>query len=365
MTALHDLLEREAERVGASGDELESTLARAERRGRRRRAAVVVVVFLPLLVAGALMIRAFDQTAPQPAEPTPAVIPTNGEITMVGTRCPGDPDAVDVSANPGSSTVLCHDLELTLLDLTGESRTRLSEAGFLPEGEALEIAWSPDGSQLAYGSDVLFVATTDGVRKVGTCRQVCFPTWSSDGRLLSRNGSDGLTVIDMETGGSLTSPLRGVMSPDGSRIASEGPPTSETSDLYVANLDGTGEPELIMPAEKAPWRWSIHRWSPDGSSIAVLGKPKRDCPPREVVCPLWLWTMSPDGSDLTVLLKTGRAACFGFHCDLGWSPDGRQLVLAIPGTDGYPDGIYVIDRNGEHLRFLGSGEGPVAWRPEV
>jgi RNA polymerase sigma factor (sigma-70 family) len=55
-------------------------------------------------------------------------------------------------------------------------------------------------------------------------------------------------------------------------------------------------------------------------------------------------------------------AWLGFS-DVAWSPDGTRLVLAIPKTEGHPYGIYVIDSDGEHLRFLGKGQGPVAWRP--
>ena len=116
------------------------------------------------------------------------------------------------------------------------------------EGIFSTVAWSPDGSSLAFvaesmpGSPELFVATADGA----TSSQVSGP---------------------QVTGGFVGI---GLWSPDGARLAYLATQdTAGVTELYVAGTDGSGNVKVSVPLQNGD---SIIApvWSPDGAYIVYL-----------------------------------------------------------------------------------------------
>ena len=119
------------------------------------------------------------------------------------------------------------------------------------------------------------------------------------------------------------------VSPDGTRLAytvstTEREPGKTLSQVWLANIDGTGARELTT----APGRNRSARWSPDGRTLAFLSDRSGDDA---------LYLLPMDGGEARKL--------FAFHtamADVAWSPDGRQLVFTAEidpeHLAGRPDG---------------------------
>ena len=84
-------------------------------------------------------------------------------------------------------------------------------------------------------------------------------------------------------------------------------------EIYSMNADGTGQTKLTNnPAfDESP------AWSPDGTKIAFMSD-------RTGTYDIYIYTMSPDGKNLTTRLTTNAADDF----TPSWSPDGTQIVFS-------------------------------------
>jgi Tol biopolymer transport system component len=144
-------------------------------------------------------------------------------------------------------------------------------------------AWSPDGTKLAFRSEV---PTLDG----------------NVGRIfvINRDGT-GLRQLSPEPTdyGYDDGPA---WSPDGTRVL-----YSHTGVLTVINADGTGLTSLGISGAGYP------AWSPDGSRIAFEGVANQ----QQVV-----FTANADGSNMRQLATPVQA-----DLQPGWSPDGAQIVF--------------------------------------
>jgi D-alanyl-D-alanine carboxypeptidase len=168
-----------------------------------------------------------------------------------------------------------------------------------------DAAWSPDGNKIAFvrgrgaNSDV-FVMNADGTGQQNVTRNAARdedPAWSPDGRIAfarkvpwgARGVGGQFEIFVMNADGSgqrrLTRNLSGdfhpAWSPDGRKIVFEnrgasagGGKSSSWYDVYVVNVDGSGQPtgltkETRPPINRAP-RAALPAWSPDGRMIAFL-----------------------------------------------------------------------------------------------
>ena len=219
---------------------------------------------------------------------------------------------------------------------------------------------------------------TDGSRqqRLTAKPNVFFPVWSPDGRKVAfasadRQPWDGgnfdLYVMNADGSGlrRLTrdpaSDVAPVWSPDGRKIAfirshapaeGRGPPES---DVYVINVDGSGERNLTGDAVSGG-----PMWSPDGRRIAFTSG--RDA------SGLWggsIYVMNADGSGQRRLTRNA-----GFV--LGWSRDGRKIAFTRAGGRGRGGPAVIVHLRHERGRERaaaadahGAGQlQPSSWSPD-
>jgi Tol biopolymer transport system component len=193
-------------------------------------------------------------------------------------------------------------------------------------------------------------------------------------------------------------------SPDGSRLAYVGPANDGSSQVFIANLDGTGVTQVTRDAEaREP------AWSPDASKIAYIGQRGHEpanifvldlatgvstqvtFEPQKVFQNQWgrSFSFTPDGASIVYNATIMRADSVGgeirivpiaggestllanlpdYEGDLQLSPDGSQMAYSCGTGGGYSGGDCVADADGTHGRQVSWGNGDVlvsaVWSPD-
>jgi Tol biopolymer transport system component len=183
------------------------------------------------------------------------------------------------------------------------------------------LAWTPDGTEVVYGSDVVKAARVDG----GGIRTVGAGSLDTSAAPMSRDGWLAFTG-----GPRVDAPVLGLMRLDG-------------SDRRV--LLGRDDPRLALPGG-ADRRFSSPTFSPDGRTIAfVYGDA--------------IWTVERSGTELK---RVDAGPVPGYGAILSWSPDGRRLAYVAR------DGVRIADAGGVRLvsaEGLGITFGSVSWSPDA
>jgi Tol biopolymer transport system component len=311
---------------------------------RRRNERAVVFALAAVLVAGsAVGIIAARQTAQPASSPTPTVATSTGPFlegldastgAVVATlatdvapyRSDVSPDGTLIAfvkpADFGHGQIFVMRLDGTHeRQLTGLQGQRGCGCG------AIDPAWSPDGTTIAYsgmnlrgGRDIYLVNVTDGSIEQVTHSPLAGesePTWSPDGRSIAfergvpRHGCCGSettgSIVVMRLGNGRTGVIARMddagapsWSPVGRWIVFNGAGgTSGTNGLWLVRPDGTQLHPLLRETEDD----TTPAWSPDGSRIAF-----------------------DRGQSVAIMdVASGAVRNVGPITDPAWSADGRTL----------------------------------------
>ncbi len=221
-------------------------------------------------------------------------------------------------------------------------------------GPVWGVAWSPDGSQFATGSEDGTVRVWDAATGAelatlaGPGGEIYGVAWSPDGSLIAAGAADTIVWVWDAATGEVVARLEGhadvvrsvAWSPDGSRLASgsaDGVVRTWIAETWAAENTLSGHTAAINSVA----------WSPDGAELAS------------------------GADDMTVRVwdaATGAAlATFEGHTDrvwsVAWSPDGARLA------SGSQDGVVIIwdtvfDAFLSTLAGHTAGVRSVAWSPD-
>jgi len=225
--------------------------------------------------------------------------------------------------------------------------------------------WSPDGSRIAFdffdGQTVQIATIKPGQTGFTqlTFQENVFhgePAWSPDGTKIAIDSDagnhpagEGIYIIDASTGTVLSRITANPFgwfdeqprwSPDGQQIAftrvKQVLRRSEVMAVFLVRADGTGLRQLTQ--------WGLNAaypdWSPDGQTISFQTYAAHSGPSS-------IFTIHPDGSGLTALVRTTGDASF---FQARWSPDGTKLIFAgSPDFRKTGNALWTVDANGSNL----------------
>ena len=134
----------------------------------------------------------------------------------------------------------------------------------------------------------------------------------------------------------------------------------ESSEIYVANVNGTGLRQVTHMTAAAPNSMDVNRpaWSPDGKRLVfeVQNLSTADPPNRRAI-----FAVNVDGSGLRQLTDwslsggdhpaTGCSRCSSAGPD--WSPDGKRILFrAVSAAGRHSANLYTVAPDGSKLTQL-------------
>jgi len=214
-------------------------------------------------------------------------------------------------------------------------------------------AWSPDGRFVAYYDDRqgVMLAPADGGSEPQLLVNGTAVDWSPDGKRFvysefdQSRGECHIYLRDFQGASQaqwLTEGRHAVWSPDGQRIAFVKNESAGGGDVYVINVDGSGERKLMGVGSTNTLPLA---WSPDGSRLAVATG--------------GLFVLDPATGEKRKLSEN-------VHHPPVWSPDGAQLAFTFWEGDGPSESpaVYVVNADGSgQPRKLTDGRDP-SWSPD-
>lgn len=368
-------------------------------------AAAALVIAAVLVVAGGVPGRHHVRvttvppamTAPSPTVPVSTSVPTTDAVVPVVpptiespttetpiTESPSpSTTATPRRALPGNGVIIAwNSTRFEQADTRGLGLFVILPAnltdGQSPHSEA--PVWAPDGRRIAYalGTTINVGDTTSGaVTEIGQCGNgfSCVMAWSPDGSTIAVGGTGSITFLDpagppdqigtsieVETGGGTISELS--WTPDSATLIFVSR-TAFDSGASASAIDRNGTHQrIIAPSRHSGWLdYYDLALSPDGSTLAWIGgQPPPESGQEDST--LQLMAMNLDGTNVRVLRDVGSCSCIGYSPGLTWSPDGRQLAMALPAPAFNGFYVFLAEADGTNLRRMGiGGSGTPGWQP--
>ncbi|MGD0766106.1 MAG: hypothetical protein ABR978_07350 [Dehalococcoidia bacterium] len=263
-----------------------------------------------------------------------------------------------------------------------------------PSGTPAGLAWSPDGSWLAFveeggevpnryaklwllpsdgsGANVeLFSSTTDGIFLAGWTADARFILFWLDTQFSASLAADGLPLEAVRISSSLPRQLAttltgpGLLAPlaTGENIAvTDGGGRETWTGKRIATVNAqSGQPNDLTPTSAAS---IAPAWSSDGSRIAYVSEPDKGAAiagsdPTQMAADRRIWVMGWDGSDQRALTSD---QAYRDERPL-WSGDGSEVLFARLDA-GLHASLWLVDSGGGTARrvveAVGSQAGGVA-----
>jgi serine/threonine protein kinase/Tol biopolymer transport system component len=193
---------------------------------------------------------------------------------------------------------------------------------------------------------------------VGNAADITNPALSPDGNRLAicirdtQTGDRDIWIIDLERGseGRLTfgpgDTFNPVWSPDGARIAYTSR-RKEKRDLYVKNVSGTGEEQLLLASNADK---SAESWSPDGSLLSFNRQ-------EGIKAEVWLLHLA-DASHKAVPFRTGNF----WEQGSVFSPDGKYIAYLSNESRRNEVFVQTVAPNGGRWQISTAGGIDPYWR---
>lgn len=200
------------------------------------------------------------------------------------------------------------------------------------------VSWSPDGTRIAFirmasffgGDSDLYTIGSDGngeTKLTSTSGvNLDYPVWSPDGSKILFSGYIGglFGIYSLKTDGSdlhllVTEAWNASWSPDGSKIVFESSFGGPSSEIGVANSDGSNA--VALTSNTGHDGYPV--WSPDGSRIAFI----TNCNCGQ---PTEIDTVKPDG---TGRIQVAAPAQGGDIAQPAWSPDSTIIIFTRYAPD--------------------------------
>lgn len=222
------------------------------------------------------------------------------------------------------------------VNANGSSPTNLSAVGGGPAPD-FQPAWSADGKKIAF---------------VRVDFQNC------SGQIWSMN-ANGTGQTNLSNDAATASEINPAYGPDGSIVFVRVAP--HTFNICAPNNNGINEGNLWIRSPGGATRQlttggldNTPAVSPDGTKIVFT----RNTPGAPPSGPPHLFVMNANGS--------GTPKDLGLGVKPNWSPDGKKIVFAAPGTQGESTGgpVTVMNANGSHRQTLNSTGTAPAYSPD-
>lgn len=293
-----------------------------ESRYLKMQAKLAAVLNVVVTIATIVGITAGVQVLLPASEP---VVPTFAPTAVAPAERP--------EAAPSGQIIFDNGHDIFVMNEDGSALTQLTFAEDV-EGNSIDPACSPDGSQIAFISN----------------RPIPDFDLDSDEAIYVMN-ADGSDQERLAVFPELKDFYDLAWSPDGSRIGFLASDADDMGwwDIYVMNADGSNMRRLTNSQETGLYANSGPVWSPDGSQIVFDADGDGN--------DNGIYVMNADGSDLRRLLDpqmvVGQESGW-FLRSPSWSPDGSRIIFNTYGGAGeVGEGeIFVVDADGENLEQL-------------